>query len=204
MSAASSVTGSETSRPTPHLRSAKRLSFSPQERRLAAAVTAFAVAGLYLLFVLHYSINLIFWDEWANVPVVHAALHSHLTFGALWSQHNENRIFVPNLLVVLSALIEDYNSKTIILLGACFFIASYVLLLGAFRSYLGRPLTVLHSLTLGLVWFSLEDTENSLWGFQLAWYLVVFFLMVLVASVFFFMIDQILGYGVRLVLGIGN
>jgi preprotein translocase subunit SecE len=30
------------------------------------------------------------------------------------------------------------------------------------------------------------------------------FLMVLVASVFFFMIDQILGYGVRLVLGIGN
>ena len=144
-------------------------------------MTAFAVAGLYLLFVLHYSINLIFWDEWANVPVVHAALHSHLTFGALWSQHNENRIFVPNLLVVLSALIEDYNSKTIILLGACFFIASYVLLLGAFRSYLGRPLTVLHSLTLGLVWFSLEDTENSLWGFQLAWYLVVFFLMVLVA-----------------------
>jgi hypothetical protein len=138
------------------------------------------LAAIYLLFVLHYSINVMFWDEWSDVPIINAALHSHLTLGLLWTQHNENRIFVPNLVVVGSALVQNYDSKSIILLSALIFIASYAFILASFRSYVGRPLTPMHSLTLGLVWFSLEDTENSLWGFQLAWYMVLLFLVILV------------------------
>jgi hypothetical protein len=137
------------------------------------------LALIYLLFVLHYSINVIYWDEWSDVPIINAALHSHLTVGLLWTQHNENRILVPNLVVVASALVQDYSSKSIIVLSAFIFIASYAFILVTFRSYVGRPLTLMHSLTLGLVWFSLEDTENSLWAFQLAWYLVLFFLSIL-------------------------
>jgi len=154
---------------------------APSRARLYGTI---AVAGgfaiLYVLFVVHYSINVIFWDEWDDVPIIHAALHSHLTFSALWAQHNENRILIPNLVVVASALVEHYNSKSIILLGAFTFVASYIILLAAFRHYLGRALTPVHALTLGLVWFSLEDTENSLWAFQLAWYLVIAFLMALI------------------------
>jgi hypothetical protein len=30
------------------------------------------------------------------------------------------------------------------------------------------------TLLLGMVWFSLADWENALWGFQLAWYMIVF------------------------------
>lgn len=149
-------------------------------RTLSAVMTASALAALYLLFVLHYSVNFIYSDEWTLVPIIHAALHSHLTLGALWAQHNENRMLVPNLVIVGSALIHNYDSKSIILLGACFFIVSYGLLLVTFRTYLGRPLTPLHALSLGIVWFSWEDTENALWGFQLAWYMIVFFLMALV------------------------
>jgi hypothetical protein len=137
------------------------------------------LALLYLLFVFHYSINVMVMDDWSDVPIINAALHSHLTLGLLWTQHNENRILVPNLVVVAEALVQDYNSKSIILLSALIFIASYTFILATFRSYVGQPLTPLHSLTLGLVWFSLEDTDNSLWGFQLAWYMVLFFLVIL-------------------------
>jgi hypothetical protein len=147
---------------------------------VGAIVAASIVAAFYLLFVIHYSVNAIFWDEWSLVPLIHAALHSHLTFGALWVQHNESRVLVPNLLIVGSALAHSYNSKTIILLGALLFVASYVLFLAAVRIYLDRPLSAIHALSFGVVWFSLEDTENSLWGFQLDWYLTVFFLLVLV------------------------
>jgi hypothetical protein len=136
-----------------------------------------AMAAIYVLFVAHYSINVVFWDEWDTIPIVHAALHSHLTFSALWAQHNENRILIPNLIVVASALVEHYNSKSIILLSAASFVASFAILLPVFRRYLGRSLTPLHALTLGLVWFSVEDTENSLWAFQFAWYLIVAFLL---------------------------
>ncbi len=149
-------------------------------RTLVVVAISGIPAAVYFLFVLHFSINVIFWDEWSNVPIIDAALHSHLTLGLLWTQHNENRILLPNLVVVASSLVQDYNSKSIILLSALIFIASYLFVLAAFRSYVGRPLTVMHSLTLGLVWFSLEDTENSLWGFQLAWYMVLFFLVILV------------------------
>lgn len=143
------------------------------------AVTA-TIAAVYVLFVAHYSINVIFWDEWDSVPIVHAALHSHLTLSALWAQHNENRILLPNLVVVASALVEHYNSKSIILLGAFSFVASFVILLVIFRHYLRHALTPIHVLTLGVVWFSLEDTENSLWAFQLAWYLIVIFLLAMI------------------------
>ncbi len=121
--------------------------------------------ALYLLFVIHYSIDAIYWDEWGDVPIIHAALHSQLTFRALWTQHNENRMLLPNLVVIASALVHSYNSKAIILLGALIFVASYIVFLAVVRIYLRRPLTAMHVLSLGIVWFSLEDTENSLWAF---------------------------------------
>jgi len=142
-------------------------------------ITAGAVAVVYLLFVLYYSVNFMFWDEWTLVPIIRAALHSQLTLSLLWAQHNENRMLVPNLVIVGSALLHNYSSRTIILLSATLFIVSYGLLLATFRIYVGRSLTPLHALTLGVVWFSLEDTENSLWGFQLAWYMIVLLLLVL-------------------------
>jgi hypothetical protein len=152
----------------------------PRWGTLGAPATASALAALYVFFVLHYSVNLFWSDEWSLVPIIHAALHSHLTLGALWAQHNENRILIPNLVIVGSALVHTYDSRSIILLGAALFILSYALLLATFRTYVGRSLTPLHALSLGIVWFSLEDTENALWAFQLAWYMIVLFLMIMV------------------------
>jgi Bacterial Ig domain len=151
----------------------------PWGSALGAIITASVLAALYFLFVLHYSVNFLVEDDWGLVPIIHAALHSHLTLGLLWAQHNENRMLVPRLVIVGSALVHDYDSRSIILLGAFLFIVSYGLLLAAFRTYLGRSLTPLHAVSLGIVWFSLEDTENALWAFQLAWNMIVFFLMTL-------------------------
>ena len=154
---------------------------TPTLGRTASVLSiGFILAALYLLFVVHYSVNVLFWDEWTVVPVIHAALHSRLTFGLLWAQHNENRIFFPSLVFAASSLVHSYNSKAIIVFDGLSFVASFAFLLSAFRQYLGRPLAPMHTLSLGLVWFSLEDTENSLWGFQLAWYMIIFFLMALV------------------------
>ncbi len=49
-----------------------------------ACVTSVLVAG-YLLFVVHYSTNFIFWDEWSAIPITDSALHAHLTLSLLWS-----------------------------------------------------------------------------------------------------------------------
>lgn len=135
--------------------------------------------ALYLLYVIHFSVNVPTGDDWSVIPIVHATLHGQLTLGMLWAQHNETRLFLPYLIFAVSALVDHYNTQSLVFLSAVLFIGSYILFLAIFRSYSRRPLTVLPVLTIGLVWFSLEDYGNSLWDFQLAWYLVVFFLMVM-------------------------
>ncbi len=130
---------------------------------------------LYLIYISHYALNVPLADDWNMIPLASAAIHHHLTMNMLWSQYADTRIFVARLFFVAFSLFDHLNERAIILFSAGTFIAAFVLLLLLFRSYLGRPLTFMRVLLLGIVWFSLADVQNSLWSFQLAWYLVVFF-----------------------------
>jgi hypothetical protein len=131
--------------------------------------------ALYLAFVLRYSVNDIYWDDWSVVPLIHAALHGHLTFSALWAQYSEERIIVPNLIVVGVGAVTHDDTRVTVLLSAVALIGSYLFFLSLLHSYLRRQLTLLPVLSVGLIWFSLADYFNALWAFQFAWYLILFF-----------------------------
>ena len=50
-----------------------------------ALVSALTVPpALYLIFVVHFSRNVLWFDYWNVVPLIHAALHGQLSFGDLW------------------------------------------------------------------------------------------------------------------------
>jgi hypothetical protein len=121
--------------------------------------------------------NVPYEDDWNIVPLIHSALHGHLTFGALWALHNENRILVPNLIFVAVGVLTHDNLKIVIVLSAAIFIAAYSLFLMVFASYQRRPLAPIPVLVLSAVWFSLDGWHNALWAFQVAWYLILLFLM---------------------------
>ena len=135
------------------------------------------LAAAYLVFVIHYSVNGLFLDDWGFVYLDHAAEHGRLTLGELWSQHNENRMFVPNVMMVTLAVATHDDTRTAMIVSGFLFVASYVVFLLVLQTYLGRRLTVVTVLATGLVWFSLADWQNALWGFQFAWYLILFLLM---------------------------
>jgi hypothetical protein len=145
---------------------------------VGVAVGAAVPALLYLLYVIHYSVNVPNLDDWFVVPIVDAALHGHLTLGALWGQYGDRRLFLPYLIFVGFGFIDHLNEKAIIIFNATLFIGSYVLLLFLVRSYVRRRLTPA-CFFLGVVWFSLADVQNELWSFQLSWYLMVLFFMVM-------------------------
>ena len=63
------------------------------------------------------------------------------------------------------------------LFSASLFTASYVFLLMMYRRTAGGWLGPIEVIVVGLIWFSLADWENALWGFQMAWYLTLFFVM---------------------------
>ena len=148
---------------------------SARSLTLGAGVAAGAIVALYFAFVLHYSVNDIYWDDWSVVPLIHAALHGHLTFSTLWAQYSEERIIVPNLIVVGVGAATHDDTRVTVLLSAVALIAGYLFFLSLLHSYLRRQLTLLPVLSVGLIWFSLADYFNALWAFQFAWYLILFF-----------------------------
>ena len=131
-------------------------------------------ALLYLLFVYHYSLNVPIADDWNVIGLAAAGVHHQLTFSLLWAEYGDTRLLVGFSLFVVFGIVDHLNEKSVILFSAGMFIVTFALLLVQFRSYLGRQLTFWSALSIGIVWFSLAEVQNSLWSFQFPWYFVVF------------------------------
>ena len=143
---------------------------SCRQRRFVRVLTvALIVAPVvaYFWLIHRYARNVVFYDQWSDIRLV-----SHPSFSALWLQHNENRILFPNLVVLLLAhtthlniVIEEFLSATL-LVGATALIA--------LAHHRRSPSTPWFAYTpLVLLLFSFVQDGDTLWGFQLAWYMVL-------------------------------
>ena len=148
-------------------------------RSFTVPLTGSLLAALYLLFVWTYAVDVPRDDDGGTVLLVHSALHGQFSFSYFWAQHLESRIFVLNLIFLAIGYLDHLDLRTVMILSALILIGAFFLLLRLFRAYLDRPLTVLPVLLVGLVWFSLIDVTNALWAFQVAWYVILFCLIVI-------------------------
>jgi hypothetical protein len=162
---ARSLRVSEAARPEPAVESARPIA------GLAAAAVAMIGAGLYIGYVVRYSTNGVFQDEWNWVGLVGKSYAGTLTLGDLWKQHNENRMLFPNAIAVLLGSGSGFNDLTFIYLSAALLVVTACLLAFACRRELSRhPFAYLPAI---FVIFSVAQYENSLWAFQLAWFTAV-------------------------------
>jgi hypothetical protein len=157
-------------------------SWAKRHNALLTIVSAGIAPVLYLLYLDRYAVNSFVDDDWSVVPLVHGALHGRLTLSLLWSQHNESRIVVGNVVDVLFGYADRLDVRAITFFSAVVFIASYIGLLALFRKYTSRPLTPIPVLVISVVWFSLADYQNALWAFQVSWYLTVFFFVMMLCA----------------------
>jgi hypothetical protein len=152
----------------------------PRQWGVVAPLLLMALAGVaYLWFVHHFGVSVVRTDEWTLVPMVGAMHAGQLTLGMLWSQHQENRMLVPNLIQILLARATHFDMRAPMYLGAALLILTLVVLVAFYRG-MGRwaywamvPVAVL-LLSWVQVW-------NALFGFQMAWYLVLLCLAVVIA-----------------------
>ena len=145
-----------------------------------APLAAVLVASLYVVYVAHYAVNVPYADDWNTVPLIINALHGHLAMHDLWAQYGDTRLLIADPWFILIGRADRYNLATVLVSGALFFVAAFMLLLVALRSYVGKRLHWLTVIVVGLAWFSLADVQNALWAFQLAWYVATFFFVVTV------------------------
>ena len=141
------------------------------QRPSAQALTAalFAVPLLaYFWLVQHFGVNAIWYDQWDDVNVI-----AHPSLSTLWMQHNENRIFVPNLIVLLLAHTTGFNVHLEEYLSACLLVAAVVLLILSHKRRSPSTPFLLY-LPVAILMLSFVQWWNTLFGFQLAWYIDLF------------------------------
>jgi hypothetical protein len=145
------------------------------DRSIAAAAGSVAIAVAvvtgYLAYLGRYATSGVYWDEWNWVELMSKSYQGSLTLGDLWRQHNEHRIFFPNVIALLLGRATGFSEIGFIYLGAAFLIAAVLVLIVACRGDLLRhPLAYLPAI---FIFFSLAQYENTLWGFQFSWFLIV-------------------------------
>jgi hypothetical protein len=151
-------------------------------------VGASAVAILWILltfwFIHRFAVNTVLYDSWNDVRLIGRANAGMLTFRDLWVQHGENRILLPNLIVLglahtvrFNIVDEDYLSGVLLALTASLFVLAHR------RRSPSTPW--LYYVPVVVTVLSLNQGTMSLWGFALSWYLEICAL-----SVSLFLLDR--------------
>jgi hypothetical protein len=126
----------------------------------------------YLWFLSRFSIDAIVGDQWDDVPVIQQSYVHFFDWGSMWAQHNENRIFFPNIVVVLLAHTAHFNIQVEEYLGAAMLFAATMFILWAHKRR--SPSTPwLYYCPVAFLTFSVVQYGNTMWGFQMAWYMVL-------------------------------
>jgi hypothetical protein len=151
----------EASRPSPSRR-LDRLGL------LFLALTAVA----YFWFIHNYGVNMLQADQWFEIRLLNHQYTGTLTLPVLWAQHGENRIFVQNLLVLILAHLTSFNVVIEEYLSGLMLVAASLLLILAHRRR--APSTpFLYYVPVALLMLSFVQSENTFFGFQIGWYVIV-------------------------------
>lgn len=124
------------------------------------------------IFVWGSAANVPIYDEWVWSPLVVAAHTGTLTFGDLWAQQNSHRTVVPTLIALGLAALDGWDTRieglTSVALAVLVQLGLLALIVRRFGSERGlAPFWVA-----SLLVYSLVQSENFIWGFQLSWFVV--------------------------------
>ena len=138
---------------------------------LGASALALPVLGLFWS-IHHYAVNTIFADQWFDIDLIRRFHSGTLNAGAIWAQHGENRILVPNLIVLLLAESVHFNIVFEDYLSGLMLVAATALIIGAHKRR--SPSTPwIYYFPVVIVVISMNQGGMVLFGFAISWYLVI-------------------------------
>ena len=143
---------------------------------LAILILALIPLFILILNVAKYNVDVLFWDQWNFVPLLGKSYEQGVTLSDLWGQHNEHRLLFPRLIMLGLAHASRYNIVwelvVIIILAAAIFTLLWRQFSKTIRAfgYSGFPWAVP---VFSLLVFSLGQSENWLWGWQIQIFLNV-------------------------------
>jgi hypothetical protein len=136
-------------------------------------VLGFGLPAIGYFYVLsRYSLNTIVGDQFDDLNVIRNSYAHLFDWSSLWAPHNENRLFFPNLIVEVLARTTHFNVQVEEYLGALMLMAATALLIWAHKRRSPSSPWLYYCPVVFLL-LSIVQWQNTLWGFQMAWYLVL-------------------------------
>lgn len=108
------------------------------------------------------------------VPLFEAVGHHTLNLADLWRQHNEQRIFFPNLVLLASAYLTHWNADVEVIIGFLFSLVTATLIFLMIKKSIVKSWLGFIAGMLAAAWFfSPVQWENWLWGWQVEWFMCI-------------------------------
>jgi hypothetical protein len=134
--------------------------------------------GLLLLADIHaFAVNIPFMDDWQFVPLLEKARNGTLTFQELWAPHDEHRLLLPRIIIIVSMFASggDYRVQSFVTFSVVAVISACLLWL--MMRLNGNKNSVLWTWVLAnIALFSPIQFHNWLWPMQFAYFLPYTFL----------------------------
>jgi hypothetical protein len=141
-------------------------------------MTRFLAAAPWLLpiamaaFVWMTVVNVPMFDEWLWAPLIVKMHDGTLTLADIWAQQNVHRSFFPTLIALGLAKIFGWNTRIEAVASVALVALTQFTLYRFLRGRL-EPKRAAVAFAIGSVLlYSLAQSENWAWGFQLSWFLV--------------------------------
>lgn len=139
---------------------------------LVTVVVLILPIAAYFWLIHHYGANVVWLDQWFDINVINHTYSHSLTISSLWAQHNENRIFFPNLVVLALASTTHFNVHSEEYLSAILLTAAAALIVITHKRR-SPSIRLIYYAPAFVVVFTFVQCQDTLWGFQMAWYLVM-------------------------------
>ncbi|MDD3926894.1 MAG: hypothetical protein PHT33_09575 [bacterium] len=149
---------------------------TPRVRKLIILLLTVFPAVVVLFFIKYFGANVAFADQWDFVPFLEKMYTGHLSFGDFFAQHNEHRLIFPRAVMAVLALLTHYNNVAEMYFGLFVMcLTGYVFFL-VYRRIFGTGESSLWAFVpISLLVFSLKQSGNILWGWQIQIFMLTFF-----------------------------
>ncbi len=129
-----------------------------------------------------FAVNMLIYDDWRWADMVLKFDAGHLTFADLWHQNNEHRLLLPSLIALGLSRLGGYNTVRESFFSLACALATLACINVLLRRSLPSRAVPWILLIESILLFSLNQLENFMWGFQIAWILIDFLLFVMVVA----------------------
>ena len=132
---------------------------------------------IVLFFIGNYAVNIPYMDHWDGfLNILNAIEKGSLDFSHLWGQHNEHRLIIPKIIMLLLASVSRWNVIWEQYCNLLIHAFTLFLIFNIWKKTLQPErdsLTLLFRAFTSILLFSMVQYENWAWGWQIQIFLNV-------------------------------